>query len=261
MLVAGRRLRVDADVGDAAVAFGEVHAVAYDEAVGYLEADEVGLDGDEAALGFVEAGGDFQRRGLVREHELAEVAEGEAGIEDVFDEDDVLAFDGGVDVLDELDGAGADTGAAVAGDGDEVEGVVDGDGTGEVGEKDGCAFENADEDDGLTGVLDADLFADGGDALGDLFVREEDVHRVGRDELRKRCGHGKRVARNGGCVRAGVEENGGYAGSCLGPCTANAGLSAARLRRSVRDDRLWERWRCDTWRDASVFESWAFAPG
>ena len=85
------------------------------------------------------------------EHEAAEVAEGEAGVEDVFDEDDVLAFDGVVDVFDELDGAGGDAGAAVAGNGDEVEGVGDGDGAGEVGEEDGGAFEYADEDDGLAG--------------------------------------------------------------------------------------------------------------
>ncbi len=81
------------------------------------------------------------------QHEAAEVAEGEAGVEDVFDEDDVFAFDGVVDVLDELDGAGGDAGAAVAGDGDEVEGVVDLDGACEVGEEDGGAFEDADEDD------------------------------------------------------------------------------------------------------------------
>ena len=59
------------------------------------------------------------------EHEAAEIAEGEASVENVFDEDDVLAFDGVVDVLDELDGSGGDFGAAVAGDSDEVEGVVD----------------------------------------------------------------------------------------------------------------------------------------
>ncbi len=143
----------EADVVDAAVAFGVVHAVADDELVGDLEGYVVGFDGDEAALGFVEAGGDLERGGLVLEHEAAEVAEGEAGVEDVFDEDDVLALDGVVDVLDELDGAGGDAGAAVAGDGDEVEGVVDLDGAGEVGEEDGCAFEDADEDDGLAGVV------------------------------------------------------------------------------------------------------------
>ena len=39
--------------------FGVVHAVADDELVGDLEAYVVGLDGDEAALGLVEAGGDL----------------------------------------------------------------------------------------------------------------------------------------------------------------------------------------------------------
>ena len=49
----------DADVFDASVAFCVVHTVADDELVGDLETDVVGLDGDEAAVGFVEAGCDF----------------------------------------------------------------------------------------------------------------------------------------------------------------------------------------------------------
>jgi len=49
----------EADVVDAAVALGVVHAVADDELVGDFEGYVVGFDGDEAALGFVEAGGDF----------------------------------------------------------------------------------------------------------------------------------------------------------------------------------------------------------
>ena len=172
----------EADVVYAAVAFSEVHAVADDELVGDLEGYVVGFDGDEAALGFVEAGGDLQRGWFVLEHETAEVAKGEAGVEDVFDDDDVLAFDGVVDVLDELDGAGGDTGAAVAGDRDEVEGIVDLDGTGEISEKDGCPFENSDEDNGLAGVVGSDLGSDGLGALGDLLLSEEDRHGFGRRE-------------------------------------------------------------------------------
>jgi len=118
----------------------------------------------------------------VLEHQAAEIAEGEAGVEDVFDDDDVLALDGVVNVLDELDGAGGDTGAAVAGDGDEVEGVVDLDGAGEIGEEDGCAFENSDEDDGLASVVGGDLGSDSFGALGDLLFGEEDRHGFGRRE-------------------------------------------------------------------------------
>ncbi len=58
----GRFVGEEADVGDVAVDFGEVHAVADDELVGDLEAYVVGLDGYEAALGLVEAGGDLEGR-------------------------------------------------------------------------------------------------------------------------------------------------------------------------------------------------------
>ncbi len=175
----------EANVFDAAVTFGVVHAVADDELIGDLEGDVVGLDGDESAVGLVEAGGDLERGGLVLQHHLAKEAEGEAGIEDVFDQDDVLAFDGIVDVLDELDGAGGDTGPAVAGDGDEVEGVVDLDGAGEVSEEDGCSLENTDEHDGLAFVFGRDLCADLADACLDLLSGEEDFHGLGG---RKKCG-------------------------------------------------------------------------
>jgi hypothetical protein len=178
-LVASGFFGEEADVVDVAVAFGEVHAVADDELVGDLETYVVGLDGDEAAVGLVEAGGDLERGGFVLEHEAAEIAEGEPGVENVFDDDDVFALDGVVDVFDELDGAGGDACAAVAGDGDEVEGGVDGDGAGEIGEEDGCALEDADEDDGLAGVVGRDLLAEGVNAVGDLRFGVEDGHSGG----------------------------------------------------------------------------------
>src|ERR1700729_2414616 len=94
-----------ADVVYATVALGEVHSVADDELVGDFEGYVVGFDGDETALGLVEAGGNLERGGLVLEHQAAKIAEGETGVEDIFDDDDMLAFDGVVDVFDELDGA------------------------------------------------------------------------------------------------------------------------------------------------------------
>jgi len=137
----------EADVVNAAVTLGEVHAVTDDELIRDLEGYVVGLDGDETPLRFVEAGGDLQRGGLVLEHQTAEIAKGQTGVEDVFDDDDMLAFDGIVYVLDELDGAGGDARTAVAGDGNEIEGVVDLDGAGEVGEEDGRAFEDTNQND------------------------------------------------------------------------------------------------------------------
>jgi ABC-type sugar transport system substrate-binding protein len=64
-LVAGGFFWEETDVVHAAVALGEVHAIADDELVGDFEGYVVGFDGDEAALGLVEAGGDLERRGLV----------------------------------------------------------------------------------------------------------------------------------------------------------------------------------------------------
>ncbi len=190
----------EADVVYAAVALGVVHAVADDELIGDLEGDVVGFDGDETAGGLVEAGGDLEGGGLVLKHEAAEVAEGEAGVQDVLDDDDVLAFDGVVDILDELDGAGGDAGAAVAGDGDEVEGVINLDSAGEVGEEDGCAFEDSDEDDGLACVVGCDLGADLSGAFGDLFFGEENLHGGGgrEGELGRAGGHKEKVSANRG---------------------------------------------------------------
>ncbi len=96
----------EADVFYTAISLSIVHSVADDELVGNFEGDVVGFDGNEAAIGLIEAGCDLERCWFVLEHHLAQEAEGEAGVEDVFDEDDVLAFDGIVDVLDELDGSG-----------------------------------------------------------------------------------------------------------------------------------------------------------
>ena len=192
----------EADVVYSAVAFCVVHAVADDELVGDFEGDVVGFDGDEAARGFVEAGCDFEGCGLVLEHEASEITEGETGVEDVFDEDDVLALDGVVDVFDEFDGSTGDFGSAVAGDRNEVEGVVDVDGASEVGEEDGCAFEDSDEDDGLSvgmsGVVCGDLSADLAGAVGDLLFGEEDVHGGGVREVRRAVGHEGQVSANGG---------------------------------------------------------------
>jgi hypothetical protein len=166
----------DADVVDATVTLGVVHAVADDELVGDFECYVVGFDGYETALGFVETGGDLQRRGLVLEHEAAEVAEGETSVENVFDQDHMFAFDRVVDVLDELDGSGRDAGAPIAGDSDEVEGVVDLDGAGEISEEDGGAFEDADENDGLAFIVGGDLCADLAGAVGDLLLGDENFH-------------------------------------------------------------------------------------
>src|SRR3972149_3014279 len=89
----------DADVRQVAVALAVVEPVTDHESVGNLEADVVHRDFLEAAGGLVEERGDLERLGLARLQDAVEVVEGQAGVEDVFDDDDVQALDGVVEVL------------------------------------------------------------------------------------------------------------------------------------------------------------------
>ncbi len=94
--------RHETDIGQVAETLRIVHAVADHKVVGDLESDIVGVDLFQAARRLVEQRGDAQRSGLVLLKEAAQETQGEAGIEDVFDDDDVLAFDRLVEIFDEF---------------------------------------------------------------------------------------------------------------------------------------------------------------
>src|SRR4051794_5881624 len=153
----GGVFRKETDVIDSTIPFGVVHSIADYELIGNFESYIVCLNGNETSLGLVKTGCDLERCGFVLEHEAAQIVEGQSGIQDVLDDDDILALDGVVDVLDELHGAGGYAGAPVARYSYEIEGVVHLDSTGQVGEEDGCTFEHADEDDGFAGIIVGDL--------------------------------------------------------------------------------------------------------
>src|ERR1035438_7264058 len=121
---------------------------------------------------------------MLLEKKLAQVGEGEAGIENVLDNEDVLAFNGLVEVLDELDGAGGALAFAVAGDGDKVEGGVGLNGARQVRQK-GCgALEHTDHDQLFTAQVMGDLSAHLGDAFGDLLTGKENLEALTGDGSR-----------------------------------------------------------------------------
>src|ERR1700742_606218 len=91
----------DSDVGQVTEAFEVVHTVANDEVVRDRKCDIVCVNFFQPASRFVQAGSDLEGFGLVLQQKLAQKDEGEAGVEDVFDEDDVSAADGGVKILDQ----------------------------------------------------------------------------------------------------------------------------------------------------------------
>ena len=110
----------NANVGEIAVVICVIEAVADDEFVGDLEAAHVGLVALRVPRRLVEEGDGRDGRGIARAEELAQVLHREAGVDDVFDDDDVAAGDVVVEVLDETDDAGGLGRRAVAGDGDEI---------------------------------------------------------------------------------------------------------------------------------------------
>ena len=73
---------------------GPVEAVADDEAILDGEAEVVDRHLDLGARRLVEERADLDARRMARAEELEQVRDGEAGVDDVLDEEDVLALDG-----------------------------------------------------------------------------------------------------------------------------------------------------------------------
>ena len=117
----------EAQIRQVAVALVELEAVADEELVGDREADVAdGQVVDEPPVRTVEQGCDVQRAGVSEGHRADEVMHRQAGVDDRVHEQDVAAFDLGVQILEEANPAVV---LAVAGELDEVEMVVDRDRT------------------------------------------------------------------------------------------------------------------------------------
>ena len=84
-------LREGADGGEGAVALVHIEAVADDIAIGDGETDPAGGDGADPLPFFVEQYADFHPPGAELFGVVAGVGEGQAGIEDVVDEENIAA--------------------------------------------------------------------------------------------------------------------------------------------------------------------------
>src|SRR6476646_10705837 len=82
-----------------AVALVVVQPVPDDEAVGYLEADVAGRQLDLAARGLGQQCADLQRARVARAEVAHQILQRQPGIDNVLDDQDVAAFDRGVEVL------------------------------------------------------------------------------------------------------------------------------------------------------------------
>src|SRR5207244_1288632 len=92
-------------VGQMAVMVAPIEAVADDEAVRKLEAVVGDGDIEEAAVGAVEEDADLEAGGAAQLEVTVDVAEREAGVHDIFDDEHVAADDALVEVFGEAHGA------------------------------------------------------------------------------------------------------------------------------------------------------------
>ena len=166
----------DADVGKVAVALVVIETIANDEFVGDDEAEVVGANVGDAAFDFVEKDGDAEVLGLALFEEAKKIFEGEAGVENIFDDEYGTAFDADVEIFVEFHFAGGIGALAVAGDGDEVEGNFATEFASEVGEEEDGTFEDADEMERFLGKVVANLFGHFFDAVADVGVMEKDAN-------------------------------------------------------------------------------------
>ena len=165
----------DGDVGQVAVVLFVVEAEADDEAVGDFEAAEVDGEGNDAAGGAVEQGAEGDGVGAAAGEGLQQIAGREARVDDIFDQDDVFAFDGIVEILRDANNAGGAGVVREARDGEEIHFHRDGDFAHESGEEEDGAFEDSDEFEVAVFVLFGDFGGDGANALVDLIFREQDA--------------------------------------------------------------------------------------
>ena len=164
------------DEGEVSVAAGGVEAVAYYEVVGDDEAAVVDLYFFfDARLGFIEEGGELDGAGAAGAEDLEEAGECMAGVDNVFDDDHVLAADRIAEVFEDLDIAGGLCAVFIARDGHEIDRESQVDGPDKVGEKDARALQNADQHEIAILEFGGDLGAELFDAVSDLIFVDEDL--------------------------------------------------------------------------------------
>jgi phosphatidylglycerol---prolipoprotein diacylglyceryl transferase len=164
----------NADVGQVTKAFLVIHPVADHEMVGYGERDIVGVDLLQAPRRLIQAGCDLQGFGFVLLQQFAQKNQGQARIQDVFDQDHVSPPDRSVQILNQSYRA-AGLYPLVARNGYEIERGLDRNTPGQVGKKDGRPLQHAYQQNSLSSKVVAYLRADFRHAGGDLLAPEQHV--------------------------------------------------------------------------------------
>ena len=166
------------EIGKIPVALVQIEPVADEKLVRHREADVA--DGevfDQAPVGPVEEGHGRKGGRRAERKGLAEVVQGQAGVDDVLDYDDMPAGELGVEILQQADPCMAALVGArrVAGELEEVEPVWDPEGPREVGDEDEARLQGRDEQRREALVLASQLPPELADARRQLLTSEVDL--------------------------------------------------------------------------------------
>ena len=129
-------------MAEVAVAAGVVEAVADDEPVVNREADIVNLHVDLTPRRLAQQAGGCEREGFARAQHVLQTPQRRPAVDDILDDDDALALDRRIQIVQEPDLARGRGTLRVARRGDEVEREIAGDMPDQVREKDEGPFEN-----------------------------------------------------------------------------------------------------------------------
>src|ERR1700682_3055651 len=110
-----------AHVGEIPVALGIVQPVSHHEFVGNGEANIIRPDLSDAPLRFVQQHSHTNTPGLALFENAQEILQRHACVQDIFDDDDCLSLDAGVQIARQLYFAGSMCVVSIARDGDEIE--------------------------------------------------------------------------------------------------------------------------------------------
>ena len=149
----------DADVAEVAIALRKIQAVADHEFVGDLKTDVVRPDLLDPRRSFTQQRSHVQRAWIALQKNPLKIGQGAAGIQDVFDEDRVQAFDAVVQILGQPDLPRTAAELPITGYRDEIERDFEINLPDQIGEKNRCAFKNTDEVQALAAKVGSDLAA------------------------------------------------------------------------------------------------------
>lgn len=154
-----------------------IEAVAHDEFVFDLKSDIFHLHGDLAPARLAQQAGGFEAFGVSSTKYVLQVRKGQTRVDDIFDDDDVTALKGCVEIFEQSNFSGSFCGRAVTRDGNEIQRHLPRHGSRQIRQEDEGTFEHSDKVKGLTGgIICIDLRGHLANARVNLFCCKQRRH-------------------------------------------------------------------------------------